>query len=165
MGYFIRNMRVGDWDSVAEIYRQGIESGIATFRRDLPDFVSWDRAHINVCRLVVCDSDETVVGWAALSPTSSRIDYKGVCEISIYIDEKHKRKGLGKALMREIIDEAERNEIWTLQSVIFQENKASIKLHEKCGFRIVGYREKIARDRYNQWQNTILMELRSKKIF
>lgn len=165
MEYFIREMKDEDWKDIAKIYKQGIESGIATFRKDLPEQELWKKAHLEICRFTLCHIDGEIAGWAALSPISSRIDYCGVAEISIYIDKIHQGKKLGEFLLNKIKEEAEKNGIWTLQSSIFQVNKASLKLHKKCGFREVGYREKIAKDRNNIWQNTILMEYRSKTIY
>lgn len=165
MEYFIRDMKDGDWKDVARIYEQGIESGIATFRKDLPDQESWKKAHLEICRFTLCNKDGKIVGWTALSSTSSRIDYCGVTEVSIYIDKAHQGKKLGEFLLNKVKEEAEKNGIWTLQSSIFQVNKASVKLHKKCGFREVDYREKIAKDRNNVWQNTVLMEYRSRTIY
>ncbi|WP_304159705.1 GNAT family N-acetyltransferase [Fusobacterium ulcerans] len=165
MEYFIREMEDKDWEDVLKIYKQGIESGISTFRKDLPDKKSWESLHLKACRFILCHNSGSVVGWAALSPTSSRIDYCGVTEVSIYIDKAHQGKKLGEFLLNKIKDEAEKNGIWTLQSSIFQANKASLKLHKKCGFREVGYREKIAKDKNDIWQNTVLMEYRSQNIY
>ena len=165
MEYFIREMEDKDWEDVLKIYKQGIESGISTFRKDLPDKKSWESSHLKACRFTLCHNSGSVVGWAALSPTSSRIDYCGVTEVSIYIDKAHQGKKLGEFLLNKIKDEAEKNGIWTLQSSIFQANKASLKLHKKCGFREVGYREKIAKDKNDIWQNTVLMEYRSQNIY
>lgn len=165
MEYFIREMEDKDWEDVMKIYKQGIESGISTFRKDLPDKKSWESSHLKACRFILCHNSGSVVGWAALSPTSSRIDYCGVTEVSIYIDKAHQGKKLGEFLLNKIKDEAEKNGIWTLQSSIFQANKASLKLHKKCGFREVGYREKIAKDKNDIWQNTVLMEYRSQNIY
>ena len=165
MEYFIREMEDKDWEDVLKIYKQGIESGISTFRKDLPDKKSWESSHLKACRFILCHNSGSVVGWAALSPTSSRIDYCGVTEVSIYIDKAHQGKKLGEFLLNKIKDEAEKNGIWTLQSSIFQANKASLKLHKKCGFREVGYREKIAKDKNDIWQNTVLMEYRCQNIY
>ena len=164
MEYFIREMKDEDWKDIAKIYKHGIESGIATFRKDLPEQESWKKAHLEICRFTLCHIDGEIAGWAALSPISSRIDYCGVAEISIYIDKIHQGKKLGEFLLNKVKEEAEKIGIWMLQSSIFQVNKASLKLHKKCGFREVGYREKIAKDRNDIWQNTILMEYRSKTI-
>lgn len=153
-------MQESDWDRVAEIYRQGIESNCSTFETKCPEYAAWNAAHLEICRLV-CEDDGTVSGWAALSPTSGRAVYRGVAEVSIYVAEKAKHSGVGTALLTRMIRESERAGIWTLQSGIFAVNHASLALHRKCGFRMVGVREKIARNRFGMWQDTVLMERRS----
>lgn len=160
----IREMTNNDWNSVSNIYIQGIGTNLATFQTECPTYTEWDKSHIKNCRLVTV-IDNTVVGWAAMTPVSGRCVYSGVAEISIYVDELYKGKSIGFSLLNKLCDISEQNGFWTLQSGIFEENIASIKLHEKCGFRIVGYREKIGKDRYGNWRNTVLMEKRSKNIF
>lgn len=159
MEYKIRPMEKDDWGEVVEIYYQGMQSNISTFNTSCPSYEEWDKAHIRQCRLVA-DSDGEVVGWAALMPVSSRECFKGVAELSIYIDINHCRRGLGEKLMRAILEESEKCGYWTIMSVIIQENTASIRLHEKCGFRTVGYRERIAKDRFGMWRNTVIMDHR-----
>lgn len=158
----IRPMAVADWNIVKEIYLSGIETNLATFQTECPTFEEWDSSHLKPCRLVI-ENDAGILGWAALSPISSRCVYSGVAEVSIYIAENSWGKGVGVSLLNSLIKSSENNEIWTLQAGIMQENKASIRLHEKCGFRIVGYRERIGKDRYGVWRNTILMERRRKE--
>lgn len=160
MTVMIRCMTEKDWASVKVIYEQGIKSGIATFQTEVPSYEEWNAGHLSIGRLVAV-IDEEVVGWVALSPTSSRCVYKGVAELSIYIEEKAKQQGIATQLLKELIEVSEREGIWTLQSGIIEENKASIALHQKCGFRQIGYREKIARDQKGIWHNTVLMERRS----
>jgi len=120
----------------------------------------WDQAHFKKCRYVILQ-EKAVVGWAVLSPVSLKGAYSGVAEISIYIDEKHKGMGVGTKLMNHMIQESEKNGFWLLESLIFQNNPASLRLHEKCGFREVGYREKMGKDKYGTWRNVVLMEKRS----
>ncbi|MDR1781587.1 MAG: GNAT family N-acetyltransferase [Bacilli bacterium] len=163
MDYQIREMNKNDWDSVLNIYQEGLASDIATFNTEAPTYDEWDKAHLKDLRYVILVNNQ-VKGWIALSPTSSRYVYRGVCEVSIYITNDAKGKGLGTALFNYLIKESENKGIWTLYSSIIDLNKASINLHLKCGFRIVGYREKIAQNRYHQWLNTIIMERRSKII-
>lgn len=158
----IRTMLKADWESVSRIYQQGMDTHIATFQTDCPAFEEWDKSHLQECRLVITE-DETVVGWTALSPTSSRCVYAGVAEVSIYIDENHTGKGYGTMLLNRLIQESEKCGIWTLQSGILQHNRASLALHGKCGFREVGFRERIARDHSGVWRNTVLMEKRSSR--
>ncbi|WP_434798292.1 GNAT family N-acetyltransferase [Terrisporobacter vanillatitrophus] len=160
MDYFIRKMDTHDWLQVKEIYRQGIDTNMGTFQTCIPDYEEWDNAHLKDGRYVVVNNDK-VVGWVALTPISSRCVYDGVAEISVYIHNDYKRKGIGYKLLTKLVDESEKLGIWTLQSGIFQDNLASIELHKKCGFREVGYREKIGKDKFGNWRNTILMEKRN----
>ena len=162
MTYHIRPMEEKDWERVSDIYRQGIETNLATFQTDIPNYDTWDKNHLMEFRYIV-ETNKDVVGWVALSPISSRCAYKGVAEVSIYIDKDSQKKGLGKLLLNHICSCSEKNGLWTLQSGIMQNNIASIKLHESCGFRMVGYREKIAKDRFGEWRNTVLMDRRSRE--
>lgn len=147
---------------IADIYRQGLETGNATFENTVPTWENWDKAKLKHSRLVAI-IDNTVVGWAALSSVSDRCVYGGVAEVSIYISNHHQGKGIGKALMQKLVKESESNGIWTLQSSMFPENEASIALHKSAGFRIIGYREKIGKLE-SKWRNTIMMERRSKTL-
>ena len=160
MNIAIRNMEKSDWPVVAEIYRQGIATGKATFQNEIPNYEEWNTAHIPRCRFVATDG-ETIVGWAALSGVSSRCVYAGVAELSIYIAENARGMGTGQILLNYLIQESEKAGFWLLQSGIMEDNVSSIKLHEKCGFRMVGYRERIGRDSNGKWRSTILMERRS----
>lgn len=155
----IREMEKGDGERVLEIYRRGILGGKATFTATCPTYEEWDRNHLPFCRYVY-ETDGVVAGWIAVSPTSSRDAYRGVVEVSLYVDEKYYRRGIGTALLRHLIKTAPKNGVWSLYSAIFAVNKASIALHGKCGFRTVGYREKIAKDIHGSWQNTVIMEKR-----
>ena len=160
MNFKIRGMKIEDWNTVADIYLQGIRTKKATFQTDIPSYEDWDKSHLYECRLVAINSNDEVLGWAAISPTSSRPVYQGVVEVSIYISEVSRGKNIGTTLLNTIIQKTEELGIWTLQSGIFEINKASIALHEKCGFRVVGTREKIGCDIDGIWQNTVLMERR-----
>lgn len=157
----IRPMLESDWERVAEIYREGIETNLSTFETACPEYAAWDAAHRRTGRLV-CERDGRVLGWVALSPVSGRCAYQGVAEVSIYVADEAKRTGIGAALLNAVIEASEGEGIWTLQSVVMEENGASIALHRKCGFRVIGTREKIARDRYGAWRNTVLLERRSR---
>ncbi|MGI6097200.1 MAG: GNAT family N-acetyltransferase [Dethiobacteria bacterium] len=163
MGYIIREMRFEDWQQVKEIYRQGIETGISTFESEVPSWQEWDAAHIRSCRLVACRDGE-ILGWAALSPVSSRAVFSGVAEVSIYVGAEYRGQGFGKALLTKIIACSENEGYWTLQAEIFAENKASMELHKRCGFRVVGVREKIGRMKNGEWRDLTILERRSKKI-
>lgn len=150
------------YSQVAGIYLQGLATGIATFQTEAPSWENWDKSHLPNCRLAAVDNNQ-LAGWAALSPVSSRCVYAGVAEVSIYIAEKFRGRGVGKLLLTKLIEESESAGLWTLQSGIFSENKASIRLHEQCGFRIIGYREKIGQ-RNGVWKDNIIMERRSKTV-
>ncbi len=156
----IRKMHKEDWSYVARIYKEGIDIQIATFQSEVPTYEEWDQAHIQSCRFVA-EADNRVIGWIALSPTSSRSVFAGVAEVSIYIAGAYQGKHVGEQLLQILINESEKEGFWTLVSVIIEINKASIALHNKAGFRTVGYREKIAKDINGVWQNTVLMERRS----
>lgn len=157
----IREMTAGDWTEVAEILRQGIETGCATFQTEVPTITQWEAAHIPGCRLVSCDSAGTVTGWAALSPVSSRAAYRGVAEVSIYVAAFHRGKSIGRQLLDSLIQASEDAGYWTLQSVVLVSNAASIALHERCGFRLVGRRERIGRLADGTWSDTLLFERRT----
>jgi L-amino acid N-acyltransferase YncA len=158
----ISALTINDYPTVSKIYLEGISTGNATLETDTPSWEKWDNEHLASCRLIAKEGD-TVLGWAALSPVSGRCVYGGVAEVSIYIAEVARGKGIGKQLFERLIEESEKNELWTLQSGILQENIASIKLHKKCGFRIVGIRERIGQ-RSGIWRNVVLMERRSHKV-
>lgn len=155
----IREMVKNDWNKVADIYSQGLEKGISTFNTECPSYEEWDKAHTNNCRFVYIEDDK-VVGWVAVSPSSSRCAYRGCIEMSVYIDNNYQGRGIGTALVKKLVAEAKKEGYWSIYSAIFSINKASIAMHKKCGFREIGYRERIAKDRFGNWQNTTLMELR-----
>lgn len=155
----IRPMRAGDWGRVSEIYLQGIETGIATFNTECPSYEEWDRSHVEECRFVYETAGE-VIGWVAASPISGRCAYRGCVEMSIYVDAAFRGKGVGSSLMKQMIGELEKAGYWSIYSAIISINEGSIRLHKKCGFREIGYRERIAKDRFGKWQNTTLMEYR-----
>ncbi|MEZ4810204.1 MAG: N-acetyltransferase family protein [Allomuricauda sp.] len=158
----IRHMTPSDWDQVSQIYAEGIASGIATFERNTPSYESWDLAHIAQCRLVAEDG-KSILGWVALSPVSSRCVYGGVGEVSVYIGAQSRGKGIGRSLMERLIEESEKAGFWTLQSGIFPENNASIKLHEKVGFRYIGKRERVGKI-HGVWKDNLLFEKRSNVV-
>ncbi|MBT8385636.1 MAG: GNAT family N-acetyltransferase, partial [Bacteroidia bacterium] len=153
-------MEIKDWDKVSRIYQIGIDTGIATFEKEIPTWNTWDTAHIKSCRLIA-ENDHKIVGWAALSPVSGRCVYGGVAEVSVYVDTSYNNKGIGTRLLQELIKKSEKNGIWTLQSGIFPENKASIQLHKKLGFREIGFREKIGK-KDGVWYDNVILEKRSK---
>jgi phosphinothricin acetyltransferase len=156
----IEAMKPEDWDAVRQIYEEGIATGNATFETSAPEWSAWDAKHLQICRLVARKNGE-VVGWAAVSPYSSRYVYRGVVEESVYIAASARGQGIGKILLQALVDESERAGLWTLQAGIFSENVGSIAVHKACGFREVGYRERIG-CRDGVWRNVVLMERRSK---
>ncbi|MBX4258318.1 GNAT family N-acetyltransferase [Clostridium estertheticum] len=163
MNYKIDEMVSSDWKQVSNIYLEGINTGKATFQTEVPTFEEWNNGHVKTCRLVARLGND-VLGWGALSPTSSRCVYKGVAEVSIYIGENHRGKGIGRNLLKRLIELSEENGFWTLQSGIIRENISSIKLHEKCGFREIGRREKVAKMKDGEWHDVVFMERRSTVI-
>lgn len=152
-------MITSHWPQVKAVYENGIATGHATFQTEAPEWTEWDQAHIKSCRLVAVE-DNTVLGWAALTPVSGRCVYAGVAEVSVYIAAAARGKGLGRELLTALVLESEQHNFWTLQAGIFPENTASIKLHEACGFRTVGRRERIGQMN-GVWRDTLLMERRS----
>lgn len=152
-------MLATDWESVANIYKQGIDTGMATFETNVPTFEAWDEAHMSTCRFIA-ESTSEIMGWVALSPVSSRCVYGGVAEISVYISENSRGKGLGKLLLEHVISASEQEGIWTLQSGIFPTNYGSIKIHEATGFRMIGKRERVGR-LHSKWVDNVLFERRS----
>lgn len=159
----VRTMKEEDWNQVAKIYEEGIATGFATFETTVPDYDSWNNAHVKGCRLVA-EVNDIILGWAALSPVSSRCVYGGVAEVSVYVSKEARGKGLGKKLMLKLIEESEDKGYWTLQSGIFPENEASIRLHEKVGFRFMGKRERVGKTSQGVWKDNLLFERRSKKV-
>ena len=162
VNFTIDSLRPGDWTEVRAIYLEGIATGSATFETDPPDWETWNRNHLGVCRLVARDGGE-VIGWSALSPISSRAVYAGVAEVSVYVASSARGKGIGRALLAALVEEAERNGMWTLQAGILPENTASIGLHVGCGFREVGRREKLGR-LGGVWRDVVLFERRSRTV-
>ncbi|MDX6447010.1 MAG: hypothetical protein QOH71_4084 [Blastocatellia bacterium] len=151
-----------DWPAVREIYLEGIATRQATFETLAPSWETWDATHFPFARLVARD-DQEVVGWAALSPVSSRKVYAGVAEVSVYVAERQRGSGLGRRLLDALVAASEASGIWTLQAVTFSDNAASVAVHQRCGFREVGRRERIGR-LDGVWRDTMLLERRSRQI-
>jgi phosphinothricin acetyltransferase len=152
-------MSAADWPAVRDVYAAGIATGQATFETKPPPWDVWDAGHLPACRLCA-RSDGAVVGWAALSPASRRAVYAGVAEVSVYVRPDWHGRGVGSRLLAALVTESERAGIWTLQAGIFPENAASLRLHERHGFRVVGRRERIGR-LDGVWRDTVLLERRS----
>jgi L-amino acid N-acyltransferase YncA len=151
-----------DSEAVLQIYKMGIETRNATFEINVPSWQDWTLNHLLHSRFVA-ETEGEIEGWVALSPVSKREAYSGVAEISIYIHSAHWGEGIGSALMQKVVDSSEENGIWTLFAVVFPENQASVNLHKKHGFRIIGTREKISQID-SIWRDTIILEKRSRKV-
>ena len=158
----IITMAAADWERVRAIYLEGIATGNATFETAAPSWEQWDAAHLPFARLVARQKG-TLVGWAALSPVSQRCVYGGVAEVSVYVSASTRRSGVGRKLLQSLIDESGQNGIWTLQAGMFPENTGSLSLHQSCGFREVGRRERIGKMN-GAWRDTILLERRSTTV-
>ena len=158
----LRPLTEGDWESVGSIYIDGIETGQATFETQAPSWADWNSNHLTNPRLVALAA-QLIVGWAALSLVSSRSVYAGVTEVSLYVAKDWRGKGVGRALLEKLVAESERNGIWTLQASIFPENVASLALHNACGFRVVGTRQRIGKMK-GVWRDTLLLERRSQLV-
>jgi L-amino acid N-acyltransferase YncA len=162
MKYQIEAMRATDWAQIRAVYLEGIATGQATFQTEAPAWAEWDAGHLSTPRLVARAAG-SVLGWAALSPSSKRACYAGVAEVSIYIAAAARGQGVGNALMAALIAAAEEQGLWTLWSSIFPENAASLRLHLRHGFREVGRRERIAQ-LHGVWRDTVILERRSRKV-
>jgi len=157
----IRALEPHHWPHVRRIYEEGIATRNATLETDVPDWSGWDRRFAVEGRLIAWEGREAV-GWGALSPVSPRAVYRGVAEVSVYVARAAWGRGVGTALLRRLVETAEARGIWTLQAGIFPENQISIHLHEQCGFRVVGTRERIGR-LDGEWRDVVLLERRSRE--
>ena len=155
----IRALEPGDWQRVSEIYAEGIAARNATFETEVPTWEAWDRSHLTTCRFVA-ELDETVLGWAALSPVSDRCAYGGVAEVSVYVASASRGSGIGSALLERLVTASEAAGLWTLQAGLFSENEGSLRLHERAGFRVVGRRERLGK-LDGRWRDVLLLERRS----
>jgi L-amino acid N-acyltransferase YncA len=155
-------LRPDDWPAVQAIYQAGIDTGNATFETTVPAWEAWDAAHLPDHRLVARE-DGRILGWTALAPVSDRCAYAGLAEDSIYVAPHAQGRGVGRRLLRAVLASAERAGIWTVQTGIFPENQASVRLHQACGFRVVGVRERLGR-LDGRWRDVLLLERRSPRI-
>jgi L-amino acid N-acyltransferase YncA len=158
----IRPLTHEDWPAVERIYAEGIATGQATFETTPPTWEGFDSDRLPHLRLVAVENG-VVVGWAALSPSSARECYAGVAEHSVYVTESARGRGVGRALLESLVSAADAAGIWTVQTSVFPENEASVALHERVGFRVVGRRERIAR-LDGEWRDTLLLERRSPTV-
>ena len=158
----IRKLESADWDAVGHIYEEGIATRNATFETDVPTWESWDDEHISECRFVA-EVDGEVRGWAALTPVSDRCVYGGVAEVSVYVAASGRGRGLGSALLAQVVRSSEEAGFWTLQAGLFAENVGSLRLHERAGFRLVGVRERLGK-LDGRWRDVLLLERRSERV-
>jgi phosphinothricin acetyltransferase len=158
----IRKLRNSDSSEVLKIYQQGLDTGEASFEIQAPGWDAWQAKYLPHSRLV-WEQDGMIEAWAALAPVSVRDCYRGVAEVSIYVATGSLGLGIGSELMARLVEESERNGIWSLYSSIFPENQSTLKLHLRHGFREVGIRERIAQ-LDGRWRNTVILERRSKKV-
>jgi L-amino acid N-acyltransferase YncA len=163
VGARLRPLRPEDWETIRQIYLEGIATGQATFETDVPDWDDWNAAHFPFPRLVATSEDNKVCGWAALTPVSRRTAYAGVGEVSVYVAAAARGRGVGRELLSRLVEESESNGFWTLQASVFPENLASISLHKNCGFLEVGIRRSIGKLN-GVWRDTELLERRSTRV-
>ncbi len=161
-GARIRSLSPEDWPRVRAIYEEGLATGHSTLETVAPEWPAWDAGHIATPRLVAT-IEEVVTGWAALSPVSARAAYRGVAEVSVYVAADARSRGVGRALLEALIPASEAAGFWTLQAVILAENGASIALHQRAGFRLVGRRERLG-ERHGVWRDSVLLERRSRVV-
>jgi phosphinothricin acetyltransferase len=162
MEIVVRELLKTDWNAVSKIYAEGIATGIATFETEVPELELWNDKYIEHSR-IVAELNNEVVGFAVLSQVSKRKVYKGVAEVSVYVSTNHWGHKIGETLLKQLIKGSESHGYWTLQANIFSKNTASINLHKKCGFRMVGIREKIGM-LHGKWHDNYLLERRSNLI-
>lgn len=164
----IRPMTVDDAARVIDIYGRALMSGHATFQSEPGTWESWDEGHLAEGRLVACDGNGQVVGWAGLSGVSNRCVYRGIAEISVYVDPDCHGQGIGKTLLSELITASEENGIWSLEAGIFPENEASLVVHHALGFETVGRKRGLGRMSYGpmagQWRDVMLLQRRSRIV-
>jgi len=154
----IRGLEESDWPAVRAIFEEGIATGTATFEREAPSWEDWDGAHLPL-RLVAEEEGE-VVGWAALAPYSARECYRGVAESSVYVAAQARGRGVGRALMERLVAESDAAGYWILLAGVFPENEASVELHRRLGFRVLGRHERLGRLN-GEWKDVLLLERRS----
>ena len=161
MNFQIKELKFVDWPQVCSIYEESIRTGISTFDTKSPSWKDWDSSRLSSCRFVARER-ENVFGWATLSHAASTWSYVGVAEVSVHVRKICKRKGIGTALLTSLITSSEKEGYWTIKAEIISKNIASLNLHRKCGFREVGYHEKLGH-RQGVWHDVILLERRSPK--
>jgi L-amino acid N-acyltransferase YncA len=163
-GIVLAPLRAEDWPAAARIYDEGIAGGNATFEAAAPTWDEFSSARAGHPALVARGADGELLGWAALSPVSSRAVYRGVGAVSVYVAPAHAGRGVGRVLLEALIDASERAGFWTLEAGIFPENVASLALHERCGFTLVGVRQRVGQMRDGRWRDVLLYERRSATV-
>ena len=158
----VRELREEDWPAVREIFEQGIATKNATFETEAPSWESWNRTQLDGHRYVAVEQGR-VVGWVAAHPVSLRPCYRGVVEHSVYVDDELQGRGIGRVLLERLVESTEADGIWTIQTGVFPENEASLKLHERCGFRVVGTQERLGK-LDGVWRDVVVLERRSEVI-
>jgi phosphinothricin acetyltransferase len=156
------DLRSEHWPEVARIYADGMATGHATFETKVPSWESWDSSHLDAHRFVAL-LDGEVVGWVAVSPVSDRCVYGGVVENSVYVASRVRGRGVGRLLLERLIASTEAAGIWTIQTGIFPENAASVRLHERVGFEVVGRRKRLGK-LHGAWRDVLLLERRSELV-
>ena len=160
----IEPMTVDDWPEVRRIYTEGIATGHATLEREAPDWGHFDRSHPVECRLVARSSPDGVVGWTALGGYSARKVYAGVAWESVYVADGARGKGVGRSLLEALIGESEGAGYWTLLAGVLAENRGSLALHERVGFRRIGVQRRFGQDAVGRWRDVVLLERRSEIV-
>ncbi len=160
-GFTLEPMTAAAAADVLRIYAEGIATGNATFQTEVPSWAAWDAAHLATPRWVARDASGRLLGWCALSPVSSRAVYRGVVEESVYVSAEARGRGVGHALLSAMVEAADAAGIWTIQTGIFPENTVSLRLHEACGFRVLGVRERIGKSAAGVWRDVVFLERRS----
>src|SRR5882762_8173241 len=160
--FTLEKMQPADWPFVKKIYEEGIATGNATFQTSAPEWEEWTNSHLQNSRIIAKENNQ-ILGWAALSPVSGRCVYAGVAEVSVYVAESARGRGVGRALLEALVRASEDEGIWTLQAGIFPENLASLAVHRRCGFRDVGRRERLGR-LGGAWRDVLLLERRSPRV-
>ena len=155
----------GDWPQVRRIYAEGIATGDATLEREAPDWDHWNRSHRPDCRLVARDeAGGAVLGWVAITAFSARRVYSGVAWESVYVAAEARGRGVGRALLEALIPASEAAGFWTLMAGVMAENRTSVALHERCGFRVVGVQRALGRDGTGRWRDVMMLERRSETV-
>jgi phosphinothricin acetyltransferase len=162
----VREMTAADGEAVLRIYQAGLDTTLASFEAVAPSWEAFDAGRLARHRFVAVDGDE-VIGWVAVSAVSTRPVYAGVVEHSVYVSPRARGRGVGLRLLEAVIESTEAAGIWTIQSGVFPENTASLRLHERAGFEAIGVRHHLGRDPRpgGAWRDVVLVERRSPTVY